>query len=205
MTFWLALFLLFSQSHAHPVTYEDGVMIKSMFRDDMSESSLTYSFHRIMAAGLEVDTLNLNGVDTTWMLSELNLRPLRINTADSQTNIYLLTAAGGYRDRQDSQWAGKAGLQIDYETRKIFVMAKHQEWFTENLDTRMTMIQAGFAPFVAGYNDLHIWSLVQLDYNGDMRRYVQITPLLRFFYKNVYWEAGASTRGNFYGQFMVHL
>jgi hypothetical protein len=195
----------FATAYAHPVTFEDGIMLKSMFREDMSESSVTYSFHRLMAAGLEADTMNLNGTDTTWILAEWNARPFRWNAEHSQANVYLLTAGGAFNNRWVTEWASKAGVQIDYETRQFFIMGKHQEWWSENLNTRMSMMQIGFAPFVAGYKDLHIWSLVQFDYNPDMRRYIQVTPFLRFFYKNVYWEAGASTRGNFYGQFMVHI
>jgi hypothetical protein len=67
------------------------------------------------------------------------------------------------------------------------------------------LYRVGYAPFVAGYNDLNIWAIMQFDYNPDMRSEVQVTPFLRFYYKNVLWEMGASLRGNIYWQFMVHI
>lgn len=200
-----SVFLIPQIVSAHPVTFQGGTMIKSMFREDMSETSVAHSFHRQLAAGFEVDTLQLGLQQTTWAFAEFNARPFRWNMDHAQANVYLLTGVGGFKNQLTEDWAGKAGIQIDYETREIFTMLKHQEWFTDNLQARMTQLQLGFAPFVAGYNDLNIWTLIQLDYSKEMRAYTQVTPQLRFFYKNVFWEMGASTGGNFYGLFMVHI
>lgn len=200
----LTLFLS-PQANAHPVTFEGGTMLRSLLRGDMSESAATYTFHRLLAVGLGVDTLMLHQQDSTWSLAEFNARPFRWNSPDSQSNIYLITGFGDFKDKFREEWAGKIGIQVDHETREFFSMIKYQKWFTKNVESQMTMVQLGFAPFTAGYNDLNIWALVQMDYNKDMRKNIQVTPLLRFFYKNVYWEIGSSTAGNFYGSLMVHL
>lgn len=190
---------------AHPTTYEGGLMLKSMFREDMSETSVTYTFHPRLAAGAEVDRLMLPAGDTTWYFADFNALLKRWNGEESQGNIYLLTGVGGYSNKNDREGAGKAGVQVDYETRRIYLWAEYLRWFSESIETDMYIARVGYAPFLAGYNDLNVWVILQADYNRDMRAYTQVTPMLRFYYKNILWEIGSSVRGNFYGQFMVHL
>jgi hypothetical protein len=192
--------------HAHPVTFEDGVMLKNMAREDMSETSVTYTFAPRFAVGLEYDRLEMNGLDTSWGLLEFNALVQRWNGEHSQGNIYLLTGAGGYWDNQrTSSFAGKLGIQADYETRQFYTLGSFTAWQSEDIESYYALYRVGYAPFVAGYNDLNIWAIMQFDYNPDMRSEVQVTPFLRFFYKNVLWEMGASLRGNIYWQFMVHI
>lgn len=198
--------LLSLQLHAHPVTFEDGVMLKNMAREDMSESSVTYTFAPRWALGLEYDRMQMGALETSWGLVELNTLISRWNGEHSQGNIYLLSGAGTYWDNQESNsWAGKWGVQADYETRQFYTLGSFTGWHTEDLETYYALFRVGYAPFVAGYNDLNIWVITQFDYNPDMRSEVQVTPFLRFFYKNILWEMGASLRGNVYWQFMVHL
>ncbi len=192
--------------YAHPVTFEDGVMLKSMAREDMSENSVTYTFHPRFALGIEYDRLLMGPQDTSWGLMEFNVLLKRWNGDHSQGNIYLLSGAGAFWDNFDnSSPAGKWGLQADYETRQFYTLASYTGWHARDVESYYALFRLGYAPFVAGYNDLNLWVITQFDYNPDMRSDVQVTPYLRFFYKNVLWEVGASLQGNFYWQFMVHM
>jgi hypothetical protein len=190
---------------AHPVTYKGGTMIKSMFRQDMSQNSVTYSFHRQMAVGAGVDRFLAQGNETSWGFVELNALVKRWNLEEAQANIYLTSGMGSMVQNSRGEFAGKAGIQADYETRKFYTLAQYTSWFSKDVDMQYAMYRVGFAPFVAGYNDLAIWAILQTDYNRDMRKNIQVTPLLRFYYKNILWEFGSSIQGNFFGQFMVHL
>jgi hypothetical protein len=202
----VSLVLMFSaMAWGHPVTYRGGTMLKSMFREDMSENSVTYSFHRQMALGAGVDTLRLQGENTSWGFAEFNGLLKRWNKEDAQANIYLITGAGGLFRGERGEAAGKAGLQADYETRRFYTFAQYTSWFAKSMDSQWALYRIGFAPFVAGYNELNIWVILQTDYNKDMHKNLQVTPMLRFYYKNILWEFGSSTKGNFFGQFMVHL
>lgn len=172
----------------------------------MSETSITYTFAPRFAVGVEYDRLQLGRLDTSWGLLEFNTLIQRWNGEHSQANIYLLTGAGGYWDNlQMSSAAGKLGLQVDYETRRFYTLGSFMAWQSEDVESYYALYRVGYAPFVAGYSDLNLWAVLQLDYNPDMRSEMQVTPFLRFFYKNVLWEMGASLRGNIYWQFMVHL
>ncbi len=175
----------------------------------MSENSITHTYWRKTAVGLEYDRLLLGTLDTSWGFAELNHLVKRWNGDHSQANIYLLSGVGGFwadgPAKVDVEWAGKWGLQVDYETRQFYTLVSYSSWHSETVDTNYALYRIGFAPFLAGYNDLNVWAILQLDYNKDMRNEVQVTPFLRFFYKNILWEMGASFRGNFYWQFMVHL
>lgn len=56
----------------------------------------------------------------------------------------------------------------------------------------------GFAPYLGGMDELQTWFVLQYNHN------FQLTPLLRFFYKNVLWEMGATLKGKPFLTLMVH-
>jgi hypothetical protein len=68
----------------------------------------------------------------------------------------------------------------------------------------MTQARVGFSPKMADFKDLQTWVMLQGMYTPDVDRKVMLTPLLRFFYHNVLWEMGSSTRGEWMLNFMVH-
>jgi hypothetical protein len=201
----IAILFLNHLVSAHPVTFVDGTMFKNMAREDMSETSVTYTFAPRFAVGLGYERLQMETSENSWGMLDFNALFKRWNGEDSQANIYLLSGAGAYWDKTKESAAGKWGVQADYETRQFYTLASYTGWHAEDVETYYAVYRIGYAPFVAGYNDLNVWMITQLDYNPDMRSEVQVTPFLRFFYKNILWEMGASLRGNFYWQFMVHL
>ena len=92
----------------------------------------------------------------------------------------------------------------DWESRVHYTMFKAKK-FIYNGESRHNFIaRYGFAPFVAGMNELQSWLILQAMYVEDQSKEVIITPMLRFFYKNVLWEIGSSTRGQSYLTLMVH-
>lgn len=50
------------------------------------------------------------------------------------------------------------------------------------------------APFIAGYNELNLWAILQIDYNKDMRNEVQVTTYLRFSIKYFVGSGSEPTR-----------
>ncbi len=63
---------------------------------------------------------------------------------------------------------------------------------------------ACFAPYIAGMNSLQAWMILKLDYFKENDRNLWITPMMRFFYKNVLWEIGANQQGEFLLTLMTH-
>lgn len=194
-----------SQALAHPVTYKDAWMIQSMFREKMSQNSLIYSFHRNFGLGFEATRFELTPDEPVWALADFNVLVKKWNLPGAQGNLYLMSGAGATIKDNSEEFAGKAGFEADYETRKFYTLFQYIKYWSEQEDFDWYQYRIGFAPYLVGYDGLHTWAILQLDYNEATHENVQVTPLLRFFYKNVLWEMGGSFKGNIFFQFMVHI
>ena len=121
-------------------------------------------------------------------------------------------------------------LSADWESRKIYTAGKiafmgRVKNFT-GLEGDFNY-RIGFAPYVAGMDALQTWFVVMFQASGfgtTTKKYQKnsfydvtfetshyalgfnwgITPLLRFFYKNVLWEIGSNLQNDFYLTLMVH-
>ncbi|MCB0349057.1 MAG: hypothetical protein KDD37_09480 [Bdellovibrionales bacterium] len=198
----LLLCSLSGVAYAHPVSYEGSYMIGSQNSKSMGRQLVIYSHKYWLGYGLSLDRLE----DDRVYASQVSLLAKRWNLPEAQANIYLY---GGYGllEKEDDSTTGIAhyGTQIDYETREVFTAFKYRRFDTyDNYNRDSYVAQAGFAPFVAGFNDLNVWLIGELSYKPEYSRSGEGALLLRFFYKNVYWEMGSSMDGGPIFNFMVH-
>ena len=92
----------------------------------------------------------------------------------------------------------------DWESREHYVMARAKKFVYEGNDRYSYLARYGFAPFIAGMDQLQTWMILQAMYVEEQSKEVILTPMIRFFYKIVLWEIGHSTRGQSYLTLMVH-
>ena len=95
-------------------------------------------------------------------------------------------------------------LSADWESRKIYTAGSVMSYFYDNKELQKYSYRIGFAPYVAGMNTLQAWMILKFDYFQANKRNIDITPMMRFFYKNVLWEVGASTGGDYFLTLMTH-
>lgn len=123
---------------------------------------------------------------------------------DSQANIYLGAHYGQYEDNFSDGNVGHAMLMADWEDREDYFMFRTKRFYYNDQETQDYLIRYGFAPFVAGMNELQAWGILQVYYYEEQRKEALITPMLRFFYKNVLWEMGSTTKGESFLTMMIH-
>lgn len=189
---------------AHPVSYEDSFMIGSHNSEMKSENLLIYSYRYYLGLGLSATRF-----EKDWIYApQVSVLAKRWNLPEAQANIYVY---GGYgildREMEEStKGIGRLGTQIDYETRKIFTAFKYRRFdtfdSTYNVDTYT--VQAGFAPYVAAFDELNTWLIGEWTYTPEYKANGEGSLFLRFFYKNIYWELGSSFEGEPMINFMVH-
>ncbi len=205
MTKKILLLLLLLTPHlgyAHPVSYEGSFMLGSQNSNDMGRQLIIYSQKYWLGYGASFNRFE----DDQVYASQLSLLAKRWNLPAAQANIYVF---GGYGmlEQEDKRTSGIAhyGTQIDYETREIFTAFKYHRFDNyDEFNRDNYAVQAGFAPFLADYNDLNVWLIGELAYHPDTLRNGVGAVLLRFFYKNVYWEMGSSFEGGPIFNFMLH-
>ncbi len=203
---WLILivFLLpLMELQAHPVSYGRSLSLTSHNNKNRSHNTIHYSPTYWWSYGVEVHSDR----ETKIFLPRVGFLVKRWNGDDYQANIY---AFGGYGYIDWDQSQGKksdvyrVGTQLDWETRKIFTLAKYARYEGTDFLKENYMVRLGFAPYLAKYNELNTWLMLQLSHQPHSQMsQTSVTPLIRMFYKNVLWEFGASTSGNWLVNFTI--
>lgn len=165
-----------------------------------SNNYVLYSLTHRWALGLEHWRFGKDDKREEMGFLKLNHLLYRYNGEDSQGNIYLHGGIGALKERSLYQ----AGIEGDWESRVLYTSLKHLEFHGGGLDRSMTQARLGISPKIAGYKELQTWFMVQGMVIRGVEDTLMITPMLRFFYHNVLWEVGSSTRGDWMLNLMVH-
>lgn len=203
-----ALISLFSSAHAHPVIYKDGFVVSSSNMESYSDNQVMYTFQTGWSSGLNHWRFTKGSENTDLAFAKVNHLLFRHNGEDSQGNIYVhggFGVADSEIEKRQTNEAYMTGFEADWETRVLYTSLKYY-YFTSPKVTDLSMTQArvGFSPYESPFDQLQSWFMVQAMYMPDVESEVIITPLLRFFYRNVLWEIGSSTRGEWMLNVMVH-
>ena len=190
----LCLFILIPSAAfaSRPVAYLDAWSVMSENRPEENEWMANYTLQPHLALGVHGSRLDLGGgAVRTFVGPTLAVLAHRYVANDLQANLY---ATGGYGSQ--NQWLSVE--QIDVETRKYYGEFRQQNWgqFGDGgLPTLSTWrVRAGIAPYLAEFESMHTWFVLQAE-GWSWEGPVQVTPMLRFFYRNVLWEMGVSVRG----------
>ena len=209
-----ALFLLVAalatslpNASAHPVAYEGALAAMTWNQPFLSDYWLAYSMtSRVAVAARGMRMSMKDGGDLSLYMWQLDVLAKRWNGRDFQANIYAYGGYGLVNFRGQDGGAGLGGVEVDAESRKYFILAKY-EGMLPSLGENFQHVEGrlGIAPYEAEYNELAAWLMVAFQYHPALVRGFAITPLARFFYKNVLWETGVSLQGDWMLNFMFHL
>ncbi len=197
------LFLFSSAVYAHPVIYKDGWALSSSNMPDYSNNYVMYSFTNRFAVGVDHWRFTRDDLNNEMGLLKLNHLLWRHNGEDSQANVYLHGGLG-IEDQEFEQKRTRGsylyGAEADWETRSLYTSAKLYQF----QDIAISQARIGFSPNKAAFENLQTWFMLQAMHINDVNEKVMLTPLVRFFYQNVLWEMGSSTRGDWMLNLMVH-
>jgi hypothetical protein len=199
----LALSLFATAGQARPVTYPGGSMSMTEVDGSFVMTQVDHTLNRHVAVGAYVLTENDGDRLSGGVLANVLL--MRKNTEDSQANVYLLGGVGPSWVRRttgtgrDAKASGFAGVEADWETRRIFVGALAKLSVVGD-DTEVGWrTRVGVAPYVANSGALHTWLMLQVGRSAIPGRKTEVTPLIRLFKGPVLAEAGVSHRGRAFG------
>ena len=192
-----ALLLLSYPAAAKPISYVGGTML--MVENDYTGNtvSLDYTFTPRFAAAFYAKH-EIHGNEFTALGPQLNTLIKRWNMPDGQGNIFAMTGAGAAVGRNgDDRFAAWATILADYETRRVFTSYEARFMYVPGVEHSLWQrARVGVAPYLANYDDLNTWLMIQVDHHPDKSRATTVTPLLRLFYKTFLVEGGVSTKGD---------
>lgn len=200
------------EAKAHPVAYAGSYSLMTWNNADMSEWMLSYSFTSNYSLGGKYVRLETKEGERTFYVPQLTFLLKRWNELASQGNLYLALGHGTEVVERDgskkTQSASVLSLDADWESRKYYVSFKHEATLDHRNSARniyATKLRAGFAPYLAEFDELNGWFILQVDSSNKSKKDYMLTPLIRLFYKNILLEFGSSMKGDSQLNFMVHF
>jgi hypothetical protein len=197
------LLLISLNTLSHPVIYKDGIVYWGSFAPDMNTQRVSYTLDPKYS--VELNTTWFFNVDEyrdyTFGINYLFKRWLN---NDSQGNIYGSLHTGYYEDNNGEGLVNHAMLMGDWESRRYYTAGSVMAFSYDGEEKYKYSYRFGVAPYIAGMNTLQAWLIVKLDYFKENNRTILITPMMRFFYKNILWEIGSNTQGDSFLTLMTH-
>ena len=202
-------FLWTKNAYAHPTSFEGGFALMSEVSRKNQEISIIYSpkyWLGVGAAAIRVpEQFNLITSQIGWLVKRWNL-------PEAQGNSYLLGGIGHGILKQEIEpeingSMYRFGIQLDYETRKIYTFMRYVEhrFFKDNKRINDQLSAAvGFAPYLGESDELNSWVIFKMTASNRFNK-KNFILILRFFYKSFLWEIGQDFTGNPNFNFMVRF
>jgi hypothetical protein len=197
----LALSLIFLQNLAHalPVGFKDSWMTMGEVSKDFADTALVYTFGQktsVLGAGVKFKWQPSPGAYRRVNLVEAELahRVARWNLPEAQANIYVQGGIGsaGSNFFAGRQTVGLVGLQVDYETRRLYSALKWHGSYAKDFDYTRTSLSGGFSFYKAEYDEWQPWLILEATrVGGDAKDATEFTPYIRYIHKTLFIEAGA--------------
>ena len=181
---------------AKPLSYVGGTMVMQENDETGNTLAVDYTFDPHFALGLYAKR-DMGGKEFYTIGPQLNNLIKRWNLPDGQGNIFSMTGAGTARRGSDSQPAAWVALLADYETRRVFLSYEPRLMYGGDIETSFWQrAHVGFAPYLANYDQLNTWLLLRVDHHPAKNDHFVVTPMVRFFRKTVWLEAGYSSNNH---------
>ena len=193
LTLALLLLLLPFSALAKPVSYVGGTMVMQENDETGQTLNLDYTFDPHFSAGLYAKH-EIEGKEYTTVGPQLNSLIQRWNLPGAQGNIFNSSGLGVSRYQGDNEFTAWTGVLGDYETRRIFTSYEARVMHVDNVENYFWQkARVGVAPYIANYDGLHTWLMLQVDDHPAKNDTWVVTPLVRFFYHTTLVEAGYSS------------
>jgi hypothetical protein len=197
--FSAAVALLASSAWATPVGFKGSVMSMGELGRDAQELQVIYSFTARDAVGAGASNMRYtdraSNAQHRFSSADLHYNRLlaRWNLPDAQANIYALFGLGAARGNffSGTQAVAQPGLQLDYETRRIYLASAWHGSYASAFKGASGSVSAGFSFYPTEYDEWQPWMIVKAKKMfGDFRDATELTPSLRLIHKTFFVEVG---------------
>lgn len=193
---------------ARPVSYAGGHMLMADHQANMDQWSYTYSpsFRWAASAGVlriealeRSDTLELGYVRAARLLHRWNL-------PSAQANAFAWGGLGEGRTAVDTGLARHVGLQLDYETRRVYTSLVTELHEGNGWSHRIDTASLGWAPYAHDVDRVATWFVLKGTRTSNaIDDDVKPAAVLRLFTTRWWFEVGADADGRPLANLMLNL
>jgi hypothetical protein len=134
-----------------------------------------------------------------WQMLDIHANRLvsRWNLPDAQLNLYALLGISAATSTQFSgtQALWQPGLQLDYETRRIYFATSWHGYYSKDVNANRGNISSGFSFYPTEYDEIQPWFIIEAAKTfGTFKQEgkAEITPYFRIIHKRLFAEIGAT-------------
>ena len=193
---------------AHPVSFRDSIGVMGFHAPNLSHNQINYSLRHWVALGVHHFSVPQSTNNNSATLASANLLLKRWNGKALQANVYAVLGGGHSSFSNQDKSVGLSGLQFDIEDRDYYFLAK-QVYFGDfrQREFSQTFLRLGVSPYVEGYDGFHSWLIFEWQSQRQFQQptFEDLTPFLRFFYKNLLFEIGQSFKGISRFNYIIHF
>jgi len=196
---------------AKPIAFAHGTTVMAEYgAGTMGELQIFYapSFNYSLGGGYLALDSAIDGSSTDITYARLNYLAKRWNREASQANVFVWGGIGSANidGVSGDEFAWNAGVQLDYETRRIYASLKSDLHESSEFSHRIDTLQLGFAPYKHDYDTVATWFVVQgRRYTGEIFDGTEVALLLRLFKGNKWIDVGATTDGKLQAMVMLNF
>lgn len=120
----------------------------------------------------------------------------RWNMPNAQANIWLLGGAGALsgNDFSGSRIVIAPGLQLDYETRRVYVALNARFYRARQINHDYAALRAGFSFYETEYDETQPWFVLEARRMRELSNEIEWTPQLRLINKRFFVDVGVNLR-----------
>ncbi|MGH7006672.1 MAG: hypothetical protein ACREIP_22215, partial [Alphaproteobacteria bacterium] len=198
-------------SRAKPIAFAHGTTVMAEYgAGTMEELQVFYAprFSYSIGGGYLALDSAIDGRSTDITYARLNFLAKRWNREGSQANVFVWGGVGRANVDGDTgnHIAWNAGVQFDYETRRIYTSLKSDLHESSNFSHRIDTLQLGLAPYEHDYDTVATWFVVQgRRYTGEIFDGTEWALLLRLFKGGKWIDVGATTDGKLQAMVMFNF
>ena len=199
---------LASTAAARPISYADGHMLMAESDTDAFHASYTYSPSFRWSASL--GTLRHDDLGRTGRLSLGYVRAARLlhrwNLPTAQANAFGWIGMGHARTDLGDGTARHVGVQVDYETRRVYTSFVTELHESDGWSHRFDTAAIGWAPYAHDIDRVATWVVLKgMRTTNALDDEVKPVAVLRFFTTRWWLEVGTDADGRPLANVMVNL
>lgn len=192
-------------ARAGPMGFKDSSMAMGDLGPNWREVLVNHALTPRDAFGAGLLWMRADDKSRSRSLAEATYTRLvaRWNLPQAQANVWFVGGLGGVRgsDFAGTRLMATPGVQIDYETTRLYLSANARLFRAEGLNHDYGSLRAGFSFYEVDYDQVQPWFVIEARRMRGLSGQTEITPMLRLIERRYFVELGinqaAEARANF--------
>ena len=189
-------FLVSLSALSGPMGFKESWMTMGDVSPNWQEVLVNYALTARDAVGASALVMRSDDGTKTRQFTEATYTRLvrRWNMPEAQANIWFIGGIGNItgNDFSGSKTMASPGVQLDYETTRLYSSASARLYRAEGLNHDFASVRTGFSFYEVDYDETQPWFILEVRRMQGLTDKTEVTPMLRLIHKRYFVEFGVN-------------